>query len=281
MHRMLVQWHRYASGARNGVRCGSIAMDYSIVPFSILGISLLVAIFVAMEIGRWSGSRISQQGPERATGIVDGAVFGLMGLLIAFSFSGAASRFDARRQLIVQESNRIETAYLRINLLPADFQPLLRQKFRDYVDARLAAHRKHPDLNLTAVELRQVEALQREIWANAVAGCQKTSSPAVMTLVLGAVNEMIDMATTRTEGTRIHPPAVVPVMLIVLVFACSLLAGSLMAANKTRNWVHVLSFAIMLSFTVLVILDLEYPRVGLIRIDIWDRVLLELRARMG
>jgi hypothetical protein len=259
-------------------------MDYSILPFSILAISLFVAILAAIEIGRWSGRRRRQQGPDgatSATGIVDGAVFGLMGLLIAFSFSGAASRFDTRRQLIVHESNKIETAYLRISLLPADLQPPLRQKFREYLEARLAVHRKHPDLTVTAAELRQAKTLQHEIWEKAVAGCQKISSPAVMTLVLGSVNEMIDTANTRTEGTRIHPPAVVPTMLIVLVLACSLLAGSLMAASKTRNWVHILGFAIMMSFTVLIIFDLEYPRIGMIRIDGWDRVLLEMRARMG
>ena len=60
-----------------------------------------------------------------------------MGLLIAFTFSGAASRFEARRSLIVQETNDIGTAYLRIDMLPADAQPALRQDFRDYLDARL------------------------------------------------------------------------------------------------------------------------------------------------
>ena len=68
---------------------------------------------------------------------LDGAVFALMGLLIAFTFSGAASRFEVRRALIVQETNDIGTAYLRLDLLPADAQPALRQDFRDYVDARL------------------------------------------------------------------------------------------------------------------------------------------------
>jgi hypothetical protein len=69
-------------------------------------------------------------------------------------------------------------------------------------------------------------------------------------------------------------------MLIVLVLACSLLAGNVISVSKKRNWIQILGFAIMLSLTVLVILDLEYSRIGAIRIDAWDRVLIELRANM-
>jgi hypothetical protein len=72
-------------------------------------------------------------------------------------------------------------------------------------------------------------ALQREIWAQAVAACQQASSPAVMTLVLSALNQMIDITTTRTVALETHPPAVVPAMLTV--FACSLLAGYGMAGE--------------------------------------------------
>jgi len=69
-------------------------------------------------------------------------VFGLMGLLLAFSFSGAASRFDTRRELIGEEANVIDAAYLRLDLLPASAQPVLRQDFRDYLDARIRFYRE-------------------------------------------------------------------------------------------------------------------------------------------
>jgi len=70
------------------------------------------------------------EGARAGAGAVEGSVFGLLGLLIAFTFSGAAFRFDARRQLAVEETNAIGTAYLRLDLLPADKQPALRDSFR-------------------------------------------------------------------------------------------------------------------------------------------------------
>ncbi len=259
-------------------------MNYLTPLFLLSGVIVFASILFAMEIGRRSGIRLRRQDPEGATSgtsAIDAAVFGLMGLLIAFTFSGAASRFDARRQLIVEEANKIGTAYLRIDVLPAHSQPILRDKFRKYVDTRLAVFQKIPDLAAVAAESHRAERLQREIWAQAVSDCQETGSPAVMTLVMGSLNEMIDIATTRNEGAQMHPPIVIHVMLVVLVLACSFLAGSAMAASKTRNWMHVLGFTIMLSVALVVILDLEYPRIGAIRIHDWDRVLIDLRASMN
>ena len=76
---------------------------------------------------------------------MDGAVFAVLGLLIAFTFSGATARFDTRRQLIVEETNDIGTAYLRLAPLPADAQPPLRQAFRDYLAARIETYRRQQD----------------------------------------------------------------------------------------------------------------------------------------
>ena len=86
------------------------------------------------------------EGARAGLGAVDGAVFALLGLMIAFTFSGAASRLEVRRQLIVQEANAIGTAYLRLDLLPPGAQPGLREDFRQYVDARLAVYSKLPDI---------------------------------------------------------------------------------------------------------------------------------------
>ncbi|HEY5866855.1 MAG TPA: DUF4239 domain-containing protein, partial [Candidatus Tectomicrobia bacterium] len=103
-------------------------------------LSLSLGMLLCLAIGRWIGVRRMRQvtaDARQGIGAIEGAVFGLMGLLIAFTFSGATSRFDTRRQLIVEEANAIGTAYLRLDLLPAAAQPALRELFRRYVDARL------------------------------------------------------------------------------------------------------------------------------------------------
>jgi hypothetical protein len=99
-------------------------------------------------------------------------------------------------------------------------------------------------------------------------------------LLLPALNAMIDITTTRTMATQIHPPLVIFALLCVLALAGSLLAGYSMAGSQARSWTHMIGFAVIIAVTVYVIFDLEYPRLGLIRVDAADQVLVELRDSM-
>jgi len=94
------------------------------------------------------------------------------------------------------------------------------------------------------------------------------------------LNEMIDITTTRVMATRNHPPLAVFLLLGGLSLVGALLVGYGTSPNKDRGWFHTLVFAAILSLTVYVIADLEFPRLGLIRVDGADQVLLDLRESM-
>ena len=116
---------------------------------------LLPAMIVLQQLGH--GLRLRRQTAPQSSA-VEGAVFALFGLLLAFTFSGAVARFDAHRELVIEERNNIETAYLRLDLLPLQSQPPLRQLFRDYVDSRL-----HLYEGASGAVSPATEHLQREI----------------------------------------------------------------------------------------------------------------------
>jgi hypothetical protein len=245
--------------------------------------ALFLGMLFLLEAGRRLGMKRIARDPEAAlegTGTLEGAIFALFGLLVAFTFSGAAGRFDTRRQLIVEEANDIGTAYLRIDLLPAETQPQLRKSFQNYLDARLAVHRKSADPEAAQEALEDGTRLQSEIWSQTVAACAAKKDPATTTLVLSALNSMIDITTTRNMATKMHPPAVIFVLLFSLGLGCALLAGYGMAASKWHNWSHTIGFAAVTALTFYVILDIEFPRLGFIRVDATDQVLVELRKSM-
>jgi hypothetical protein len=194
--------------------------------------------------------------------------------------AGAGSRFDARRYLVVEEANAIGTAWLRLDLLPAGEQPALRDLFRRYLDTRLEVYRSIPDLEAVKGALARGTALQGEIWSRAVAACRSPEGQRAIVVVLPALNEMIDITTTRTLAARMHAPKIIIILLIGLGLICALLAGYAMAGGRQRSWTHSIGFAAVFALTVFVILDLEYPRRGLIRIDDMDPVLVELRESM-
>ena len=119
-------------------------------------------MLLCFELGRRFGVARLARDPEglaKGSGPVEAAVFGLLGLLLAFTFSGAASRFEDCRHLIADETNAIETAYLRVDLLPADTQPGIRQDFRRYIDARLSAYRNAADGTAMEAKLSEAAAL--------------------------------------------------------------------------------------------------------------------------
>jgi len=248
----------------------------------LFAVVLFAGMIALLELGRFLGRRRrskDEEGARAGLGAVEGAIFALLGLLIAFTFSGAASRFDTRRQLIVQEANAIGTAWLRLDLLPAAAQPELRGLFRRYLDLRLVAYDKLPDVEAVRAELGKANALQGEIWRLAVSAGQQAPNPVVVQ-VFAPLNEMFDIAAARTAAAQMHSPNIIFILLGVLALMSSLLAGYGMAGGKSRSWIHVIGFALVMATTVYVILDLEYPRIGFIRVDAFDQILVELRQSM-
>ena len=195
---------------------------------AVFALLLATGIIVLLEVGRRIGARrLAEEGETAAKGFgaIESAVFALLGLILAFSFSGALTRFDARRHLVVAEANDIATAFLRIDLLPTDAQAPMRDLFRRYLDSRIETYRKLPDMEAAQAELARSLKLQSEIWSLAVSSSQKSATPQAMMILLPALNAMIDITTTRTEAAILHSPPIIWVMLGTLTFACTLFAG--------------------------------------------------------
>lgn len=241
------------------------------------GILALVALGYRIGLQNLSGETAATRGRRTA---IEAAVFGLLGLMIAFTFSGASSRYEFRRQMIVDEANAIGTAYLRLALLPAQAQPALRDQFRRYTEARIAVYQVLPDVEASHAKEAVATGLQQDIWTSALAAL-KESPPQATIVVVPALNQMFDISTSRKIAMLSHTPVLVFAFLVVLALVCSLLAGYVMAGSKIRNAsLHFFAFAVMLAGTVYLIFDLDYPRWGLIRLDFADQALLDLLADM-
>lgn len=250
----------------------------------LLAVGLCLGMLLALETGRRLGKRRLTRDPEGARaglGAVEGSVFGLLALLIAFTFGGAAARFDGRRELIVQEANAISTAWARLDMLPSQHRASLRDLFRCYLDSRLEIYRLIPDMGAVKAALAKSSGLQQDVWAAATAACRTEEARGVTMLVLPPLNAMFDITTTRTMAAMRHPPTVIFGMLFFLGVGCAMLAGYGMAPGRERSWTHMLGFAFITAIAVYVILDLEFPRLGFIRVDAADRVLVELRQSMN
>jgi hypothetical protein len=250
----------------------------------LFAVLLFGCMLILLEAGRRLGIRRrskESEGERGSLGTIEGAVFALFGLVVAFTFAGAASRFNEKRMLIAEEANRIETAYLRLRLLPLKAQPELQELFRRYVDSRLDTYRKLPNIEAAEIEMANSKKVQEEIWTKAVAATALPNGhPDAGKLLLPALNSMIDITTTRKMALQTHPPNIIYALLFGLGLICSLLAGYRMAIGQHRSWLHILSFAVITVIIVYVIIDVEYPRAGLIRLQAFDQLLVDVREGM-
>jgi hypothetical protein len=243
-----------------------------------LFLGILLTIEVAYRVGLRRWARL----PEERRGVsstIEAAVFSLLGLLIAFTFYGAGSRFDNRRAIVGLEANTMSTTYLRLDLLPPSTQPALREQLRNYVRCRIDVLNSVEKPQALSQNRSKASTLQRIIWDLTVTALKDTG-PATQTLVLTSLNDMIDASTTSAVAALTHPPFAVFLMLLVTIVAAAAVIGYSAAARQYRDWISISAFALILSAAVYMTFDYEYPRAGLIRIDPVDRVLTQVLDQM-
>ncbi len=256
-------------------------MNYSLL---LLGLSIVffLSLLGAMWIGRRLGTRKLDRDKEEGgpgTAAIEASIFALLGLLVAFTFSGAAQRMVERRDILVQEVNAIGTAWLRIDMINAEQQPLLRDQFRLYVDERINYYRHVADLEGRNAIAAKVGVLQQEIWATSMLAV-KDSVPPYGASYVSAVNEMFDVSTSLTVAQKTHPPIETYVFLGFLTLICAGLVGMNLAGAKRGTTPHKLIYALVMTVALYIIVDFEFPRIGLIRIDQSDELLTAQRASM-
>jgi hypothetical protein len=249
---------------------------------TLASVALLVGMLVTLKLGLKIGARHLEKETGRPGGMVPNAAFALLGLLTAFSFYGATGRLDWHRQLTVDEANSISTAYHRIDLLPAAARPALRQRFAAYLDNRIELYRQSGEPPAVQAGRRVTVELQSEIRQLALAACPPTNCPpATTSLVFSSLDTMADLSVKQMMGTLVHPPAVVFVMLFAIALICTYLVGFDLAGSTPRSWAHLLAVPVILTVIIFVVLDVEFPRRGLIRLDDFDRLFVIMRERIS
>ncbi len=240
-----------------------------------LSVGLFLGMLACLEFGYRIALRAdaTEGDVHKGLGAIEAALFALLGLLLGFAFAGAMSRLDARRQLIVQEANAIGTAYLRLDLLPASDQPAMRRLFREYLEARFQAYES---VETTDRYIGQAAQLQQQIWARAAAVSHVDQTQHVARVLLPALNEMIDVTTARTVALRTRLPTPILILLIAVALVSAMIAGYAMAERSRRSLLHSVLYAAAVAITVYVVLDLDNPRIGLIRLDATERLLRDL-----
>ncbi len=217
------------------------------------------------QIGRRRPGDRTTEAPAR---IVQGSAFTLLGLLLGFSFVLALGRFDARREAFVREANAIGTTYLRSYLLEPAPAAAMHDDLRDYVRQRIAFARADAQPREREIADQKSLELQRKMWTVAILEARKDPRSTTLPLLLTALNETIDLSTEEAAILEAHIPDIVIVGLVTIALIGSGMMGYGFGRQGQRAWVPKTLFALMLALALGLILDLDRPQRGFIRIDL-------------
>jgi hypothetical protein len=234
---------------------------------------IYLAIEAGFRLGRWRHRRAEHE-RETSVGAIAAAILGLLAFLLAFTFGMAASRFETRRELVLDEANAIGTTYLRAALVPEPNRTAIRTLLREYVDLRLAG--VESETAVTALE--RSEKLQGRLWEQAVIVAKKNPTP-ITGLFIQSLNEVIDLHAKRvTMGIRNRIPMPIWGALYFTAILAMVGVGYYEGLTSTTRSLATLVLVVTFSGVLWLLADLDRPQEGLIKVS--QQAMIDLRKSM-
>lgn len=257
---------------------------YELPPW-LFSVGVLTFMFAANELGYRLGRAHETEESERSYTVstaLKASIYGLIALLLGFSYSVTSSRFHERQRLVLDEANAIGTCYLRGGLLEKDQKTAsagkrIRAALRTYTDLRLELYERalEPEQNQRISKAMDDELA--ELWS-AVDDAFAEPSMVIAAQIVPAANEVIDLSATRAWATHNHLSPPVIVLLAACMIVSSFLTGHSSGKAARRHVGLWIALNILVALVLFVILDFDRTRRGLIQIN--HAPLVELRQSM-
>jgi hypothetical protein len=241
----------------------------------------LALMLAASEAGFRVGRKAALSTTEHLkaqTSVVEGSLLGVLALLMGFTMSMAVSRFEVRKQLVLQEANAIGTAYLRTQLLPPPENTEMANLLRDYVDARVEFVNAGDNMERIRAARAKAQHLQEQFWSRAVAYSQKDPNPVKAGLLLQALNEVIDLESARWMAFYNHVTETVIFVNAIVAFLATTMVGYAFGLERRRQIFSMCILALAITVVLSVIVDLDRPRQGFIRVG--QQPMIDLQSQL-
>jgi hypothetical protein len=233
---------------------------------------------LATELGFYLGRRAASTTSDEArsqVNAIQGAILGLLALLLGFTFAMAMSRYETRKQLVLDEANAIGTTYLRTQLLPEPQRREIPDLLRRYVQVRLAFYEARADAEGIDAAKEANSRLQTQLWSVAAALGEREPRAVTVALFIQSLNEVIDLHAKRLTALENHVPEIILILLYFVSIVGTGMIGYGCGLGKVRNFFVTVVSSILIAAVIVVIIDLDRPRRGLIRVS--QQRMVELR----
>jgi len=248
--------------------------QFSLLSILLAGTAIILAI---TEVGWRLGRRVSRKGGDH-TPSLEGPMLGLLALMVGFTFAMALSRFEARRDAVLNEANAIGTTALRARLLPEPHRAEVLKLLREYVKIRLDVTQRSSSRIEVVAAIDRSNAIQENLWQHAKAVAAKDNSMVPSGLFIQTLNEMIDSQAKRLAALRNRVPNIVVVALFGIAAVAGGFAGYSTGFDKRRSRIPVMVMGVVIAGVIILILDVDRPADGFI--DVSQQPMLDTAASL-
>ncbi len=261
----------------------NISQLIDILPVWVIYVSTVALVLLSILCGIALARLWRKQVRDQRDGVVNtivGAVLALLAFILAFTFGLASSRFDSRKQLLLDEVNTIGTVFLRSDFLPEPDRSEMHKLLKTYVDIRVNLISNPENISQA---IKQAEELQDRMWSLARSLAQaNVKNPAIAALFVSSLNEMIDLQTSRIVVTltyRIPPP--MWYALLGIIASSMVSVGYLFGSYKRINWPLIILLALVFSVVIALIADLDRSAGGKLGFTkIYQQPVLDLQKKL-
>lgn len=241
-----------------------------------LGLLMIAAAAFGAHLAH-KRARSGQSTGQANLSAVETGLFGLLGLLLAFTFSGAASRFDNRATLLIDAANALHGAILRADLYPPAEREALRKDLHQYLELQIAFYERESDSRQLEDVVQQSDALQQQLWSKVSSWSRDPANSLASVQNINALDKAFTLAASRQVASRVHMPATIVWLLLMMAVATAYTSGYTHGASGKFSWAGYIGFSLLTAMVIYVTLDLDSPGRGLIRRDVQEQSFIALR----
>ncbi len=250
------------------------------VDATIICLILLILMPLIVKLGNSMRKRFWQSEESDTRGGINslmGALFGLWGFMLAFSFGQSGIRFENLRSMIVDESNYLRNSILRADFFPDSIRQVYRLKLHKYLEERINYYDNARDELKLKSNREEIFKTNDDIWAMTVALTKRSDTREAAKDMTGTLINLFDIGAKREALLNAGIPGPVSIGLILLALSICFVGGFTTPVIKKKEWIVIFAFSFLATMILYITIDLARPMEGLIRPDSGQASIVGLR----
>lgn len=253
---------------------------FDLVPIYVLCIGIILILLISFEFGYQLSKYTTEKYDKEGSSTIGPMVSGLLAMLafvLAFTFAMASAQYNLRKEYVLDEANIIGTAYLRADLIGEQDGAEIKKLLKEYLDSRIYAIEK-ADLNLIKTAMKRSKEIHNLLWQH-VSSASKREPNLTVFLLIQSINDVIDIQQKRiTAGFYNRIPNGVWLVLLIISVLTMITIGTQARLSNSRRLIAVIPLIIAFSALIAMVLDLDRPQQGMLKIG--QDALVELQRSL-